>query len=126
MRVRSRLVGEKDWAAGAEFAVGIVDVFLIGGREIVAHGKAVRRERNFEGGVAVIAASGCGGEFPVAGDEVDVATAVGSGPGVGLPDAAFLRARRDIEDAGLLQRSRVVRHDPADAGPAADGSGNVY
>ena len=35
------------------------------------------------------------------------------GSGVGLPDAAFLGAGRDVEDPGLLQRARVVRHDPA-------------
>src|SRR5260370_24130697 len=100
MRVRSRLVGEKDWTAGAEVAVGIVEVFLIGGREIVAHGKAVRRERNFEDGVAVIAASGCGGEIPVSGGEGGAGTADGSGPGAGMPEAAFLPARGANEEAG--------------------------
>src|SRR5260370_24421159 len=112
MRVRSRLVGEKDWTAGAEVAVGIVEVFLIGGREIVAHGKAVRRERNFEDGVAVIAASGCGGEFPVAGDEGDVGTAVGPGPRGVLPTAAFLRGTRENWDARLISRSLGRRHKP--------------
>src|SRR4029077_6426003 len=88
-------------------------MFLIGGREIVPHGKAVGGERNFQRGVSVSAAPGCRGEFPIARDEVDVAIAVGCWPGIGLPDAAFLRAGGNVEYAGLLQRARVVGHDPA-------------
>src|ERR1700732_2551303 len=58
-------------------------------------------------------ASSCCREFSVAGYEIDVAFAVGSGPRVRLPDAALLRAGRHVEHAHLFQGARIVSHHPA-------------
>src|ERR1700726_1572529 len=58
-------------------------------------------------------ASSCCREFPVAGYEIEVPFVVGGLPRVRLPDAALLRAGRNVEHTRLFQRARVVSHHPA-------------
>src|ERR1700676_1977804 len=116
MGMRRRLIRQKNWAAGTKVAVRIVELFLIGRREIVAYRQSPGGERNFENGITIIVPAGRRRELTVACDEVNVAVGIGGGTGVRLPDATFLCAGSNIENASLLQCVRVVRHDPAVVG----------
>src|SRR5579871_365505 len=112
-RMGARLIGQENGAAGSEIVIFPVEAGLVEWREIVKNPQRPVLEAQLQYRVSIVAAAGAGGELAVSGNGVDGARVVGGKAGIGLPDAAFSRVRRRIEDAGLLQAAGIVGQHPA-------------